>query len=66
MTDISSKEQDQNAEVEARRAVNHALKALNDARHSPDRPRSIQTAQELLDQAHQQLAEARIANADND
>jgi hypothetical protein len=66
MSDQQSENQQQISEIQAHNAVNHALSELNQAQTANnDRRRVIQSAQEQLDQAHQQLAEARIAASDS-
>ncbi|MDD9268036.1 hypothetical protein ACFPES_13440 [Paenibacillus sp. GCM10023248] len=68
MSDYQSDLQD--AEIKAHNAVAHALSNLNAAQTANnDRRQAIQEAQEQLDAAHAQLAEARTAqtaNADED
>jgi hypothetical protein len=52
-------DQQQQAEIEAHNAVNHALSELNQAAFSNDIPSAEQAAREHLDQAQLQLAQAR-------
>ncbi|SDN72357.1 hypothetical protein SAMN04487897_104201 [Paenibacillus sp. yr247] len=65
MSDQKS-DQQQSAEIQAHNAVAHALSDLNQAQTANNNRRQIiQSAQEQLDQAHAQLAEARTANPDS-
>ncbi|TXK71677.1 hypothetical protein [Paenibacillus sp. N3.4] len=60
MSDHQAKQQ--NAETQAHNAVADSLSELNQAQSvSTNRRQAIQLAQEELDQAHAQLAEARTA-----
>ncbi|WNR43930.1 hypothetical protein [Paenibacillus roseipurpureus] len=62
MSDQQSPQQE--AEVEAHNAVADALSNLNQAQSvSTNRRQAIQNAQEQLDQAHAQLAEARTTQS---
>ncbi|MED4601599.1 hypothetical protein P9314_12890 [Paenibacillus validus] len=66
MADQQSGQQNQDAEIQAHNAVKHALSELNQAQdNNTDRRHDIQAAQEQLDQAHLQLAQARNADSDN-
>ncbi|MBP1964381.1 hypothetical protein [Paenibacillus aceris] len=63
MSDQQSNQQ-QDAEIQAHNAVADALKNLNEAQTADNNRRQvIQAAQEQLDAAHAQLAEARTARA---
>jgi hypothetical protein len=65
MSDQQSNQQ-QSAEIQAHNAVAHALSDLNQAQTANNNRRQIiQSAQEQLDQAHAQLAEARTAKTDS-
>jgi hypothetical protein len=65
-SDQGAGQQGQSAEIQAHNAVAHALSELNQAQTSNnDRRRVIQLAQEQLDRAHQQLAEARVSDSTN-
>lgn len=66
MSDQQSNQQ-QNAETQAHNAVADALHNLNEAQTADNNRRQvIQAAQEQLDAAHAQLAEARTTQASNE
>ncbi|NOV03047.1 hypothetical protein [Paenibacillus planticolens] len=63
MSDQQS-DQQQSSEIQAHNAVAHALSNLNAAQTADNnRRQAIQDAQEQLDAAHAQLAEARTSQA---